>query len=110
MRIRLENAVGAGVELVGGGVLVEDEICAVHAGEEELAGGEPVEGVEVGFAGQGGVGGDGAGFLPAREGWDTCADAFRGGRCGGGSHPGEFVAHLTAEFCFGRGGHKIFPR
>lgn len=106
LRVRLKDAKGSGDELVGGGDVVEDEMVAVDPGEEKLRRGKPVEGAEVGFGGQGTEGGEGAGFLPARERWDTRADAFRGGRTCGGSHPGKLGPHAAAEFCFGRGGHR----
>jgi L-ascorbate metabolism protein UlaG (beta-lactamase superfamily) len=101
---------GAGFQLCGMFDGMEDEVFAGHAREENPAVRQPVEGVKVGFSRERGVGGYDLCRLPAGEGWDTGADAFRGGRCGGGSHPGKLRPREASQFCFGLGGHGSFAK
>ena len=75
---------------------MEDQVFPIDAGQEDSFQMTPVEGVQIRFFGQCGEGGYDLCFLPAREGWDTRADAFRGGRCGGGRYPGELRSHEAA--------------
>jgi L-ascorbate metabolism protein UlaG (beta-lactamase superfamily) len=109
-RIWFENSERARFELRGVFYTMEDQVFSIDAGEEDGFRSAPVQRMQIGLAGQCGEGGDDPCVLPAREGWDTRADAFRGGRCGGGSHPGKLGAHAAAEFCFGRGGHRNFAK
>ena len=109
-RVGLQDAKGAGFELCGVVDGVEDKRFPGDAWKEELAVGQPIERLQFGLSRKRVVGGDDPCRLPAWEGWDTRADAFRGGRCGGGSHPGKLRAHEAAELCFGLGGHGIFAK
>ena len=90
------NSESTGFQLRRGGYAMEDQVFSIDAGQEDGFRMTPVEGVQIGFSGQCGEGGDDPCFLPAREGWDTRADAFRGGRCGGGRYPGELRSHEAA--------------
>ncbi len=90
------NSKSTGLQLRRVGYRVEDQAFSIDAGQEDGFRMTPVEGVQIGFSGQCGEGGDDPCFLPAREGWDTRADAFRGGRCGGGRYPGELRSHEAA--------------
>ena len=90
------NSEGTGLQLCRVLYSVEDHVFSIDAGQEDGFRMAPVEGVQIGFSGQCGEGGDDPCFLPAREGWDTRADAFRGGRCGGGRYPGELRSHEAA--------------
>jgi len=109
-RIGFENSESAQFELRGVFHMMEDQVFSIDAGEEDGFRSAPVQRMQIGFAGQRGEGGDNLCVLPARKGWDTRADAFRGGCTGGGSHPGKLGAHAAAEFCFGRGGHRILAK
>ena len=105
--IRFHHAERTGGEIGGIAHFVKNQIFLLDARKQQSASGNPIEGRKIGFAGQGHERGRGAGRLPARQGWDTRAYAFRSCRTVGGCHPGKLGAQTAAEFCFGRGEHEI---
>jgi L-ascorbate metabolism protein UlaG (beta-lactamase superfamily) len=108
--VGLEDTEGTRLQLFGVVHGVENQAVPFDAGQQDELRSAPVEGPKIRFARQSRESSHDPRRLPAREGWDTRADAFRGGRCGGGRCPGELRAHEAAEFCFGRGGHRIFAK
>ena len=101
------DAKRAANQVAGLSDLVKNEIFPIDTREQQAASGDPGERRKIRFAGKRHESGDGAGYFPAGQGWDTRADAFRGSRAVGRSHPGKLGAQTAAEFCFGRGEHKI---
>ena len=76
LRVGLEEPVRTRDELAGVCDLMENQGVAVDPWKHQSASREPVEGVEIWFCRERGVGGDAEPRLPAREGWDTRADVF----------------------------------